>query len=174
MKTAKSITGKEFEFKQAQKTFAEFGVQYIKSWTAQELKKYRTEPVVIPYGNYGFFVGKYQVQGEQANCWRVSQHDDKVIGDFISKKTAILYCLYAMLGKHKQADELFIVDNKLGRIEQDLIFYENSLKIANKKNDKVKSAILLNRYIDAKMQRRTYQNILKKTLISAKYMNFGK
>ena len=41
------------------------------------------------------------------------------------------------------------------------------------KQDAFKSAVVLNRCIDAKMQRRALINILKKSLNSAKYLNFG-
>ena len=170
----KSTTGKKSELKRAQHLFEEFGLQYIKQWTQQELKRYQKEPVVIPIGDHGFLIGPYSVQGIHTECWQVTSClDERFVYHFISKPAAIFYCLYNIKEKYLAARELLEIDTKLGRIDLDVKHYEHALKIAQKRNDTVKYTIVLNRYIDAKMQRRTYQNILKKTLNSAKYLNFG-
>ncbi len=171
----KSIIGKKSELKKAQKEFANFGTQYIQNWTKKELKKYINKPVVIPHGEYGFFIGPYKVQGITPECWEItSRCDDRFSYIFINKLAAILYCMYSVNQKYNLASELLEIDTKLGRLSTDLKHYEFSLKNAQKKGDSTKHLILLNRYIDAKMQRQTYANILKKTLNSAKYINFGK
>jgi hypothetical protein len=170
----KFTTKRKFEFEQAQDAFATFGTRYIKNWTQQELKKYRSEPVVIPVGDYGFFIGPYIVEGIHKECWHVRQVDDRNVGDFINKSAAILYCLYSTVHKYSLANELLDLDSKLGRLHANIKNYEFSLAKAEKRNDLTKSTIMLNRYIDAKMQHRTYNNILKKTINSAKYLNFGK
>jgi hypothetical protein len=55
-------------------------------------------------------------------------------------------------------------------LDKDIEFYKYTIK--NTKNE-FKVEIALNRYSDAKMQRRSVYNILKKTLNSAKYLKFG-
>ena len=166
---AKSTTNKKSEFSQAQELFATISTQYIKEWTDKQLKNYVNEPVVIPVGSYGFLVGPYRIQGKNSSCWRVEQQDGKLIHEFISKSNAILYCLQVMKS-YSAAAELLELDRQLGRLDKDMEFYKHTIK--NAKND-FKLETALNRYNDAKMQRRAVYNILKKTLISAKYLKFG-
>ena len=166
---AKSTTNKKSEFSQAQELFATISTQYIKEWTDKQLKNYVNEPVVIPVGSYGFLVGPYRIQGKNSTCWRVEQQDGKLIHEFISKSNAILYCLQVMKS-YSAAAELLELDRQLGRLDKDMEFYKHTIK--NAKND-FKHETALNRYNDAKMQRRAVYNILKKTLISAKYLKFG-
>ena len=168
-KMAKSTTNKKLEFSQAQELFATVSTQYIKEWTDKQLKNYVNEPVVIPVGSYGFLVGPYRIQGKNSSCWRVEQQDGKLIHEFISKSNAILYCLQVMKS-YSAAAELLELDRQLGRLDKDMEFYKHTIK--NAKND-FKLETALNRYNDAKMQRRAVYNILKKTLISAKYLKFG-
>ena len=166
----KSTTGKKFEYDQMLDKFVNFGTQYIKNWTENELKHFIDKPIVIPVGNYGFFVGPFRVKGKSLYCWTVEQQDGKYVHDFVSKASAILYCLKSMKNIDG-ANQILELDRQLGRLDNDILFYKNTL--AKTKNE-FKSTIVLNRYIDAKLQRRSVLNILKKTLISAKYLNFGK
>lgn len=169
-KMEKFTTEKKSDFARAQDTFADFSTRYIKNWTDQALKKYVKEPVVIPIGDYGFFVGPYQIKGRAKNCWTVNQSDGKHIHDFVSKSNAILYCLKVIKNKSDYTDILEL-DRRLGNLDNDIAFYQFTIK--NTKNG-FKNTVALNRYIDATLQRRAVLNILKKTLISAKYLNFGK
>ncbi len=166
----KSTIEKKSEFVKAQQVFVDFSTKYIKNWTRQELKKYINQPVVIPHGNYGFFVGRFIITGQDKHCWTVEQLDGRHVHDFISKSNAILYCLQAMRNK-KEHKEILELDRQLGKLNNDIAFYKYTIQ-SNK--NKFKSTIALNRYIDAVLQRRSVMNILKKTLISAKYLNFGK
>jgi hypothetical protein len=156
----------------ARDLFTDLGLQYLKHWTQQEIAKYRSKPVVIPVGDYRFFVGPYQVAGLHQQCWTVTQFDDKHIHDFVDKVTAILYCMYATRGHYGQAEKLLDIDDKIGKLDLDIKNYESTMKLASKRKDMLKYDIVLNRCINAKMQRRELIDILKKTLISAKYLNF--
>ena len=171
MKKAKSTTKRKSELEAAQSTFAEFGTKYIKRWTEQELKQYRTQPVVIPVGNHGFFVGGFRINGVHADCWAVEKIEGRHIHDFTSKASAVIYCVSEVRQKYESAQTLLDLDTKLGRLDLNIVQYEYTL---SKTQDLVKSTAVLNRCIDAKLQRRAVLNILKKTLISAKYLNFGK
>jgi hypothetical protein len=168
---AKSTTPRKSELELAQNTFAEFGTKYIKNWTEQELKKFRSEPVVIPVGKHGFFVGPFKITGVHDNCWCVEKIEGNHIHNFISKTNAILYCLSEVKHRYHWSDEILMIDTKLGRLDADITHYQATL---SKSRDNFKLGVVLNRCIDAKIQRRVYQNILKKTLNSAKYLNFGK
>ena len=163
-----SLTKKQFN--EAKTVFAEFGTKYLINWTKKELKHYRTQPVVIPHGNHGFFIGSYKVTGITKECWAVEQLDYRHIHDFISKQSAILFCLLKVTNRQQMANELLLIDNKLGNLDNDIAQYQHTLQTSK---DKLKLGVVLNRYIDAKLQRRAYLNILKKTLNSAKYLNFG-
>lgn len=166
---AKSTTNKKLEFSKAQEHFSTVSINYIKEWTDNQLKQYINKPVVIPVGSYGFLVGPYRVQGKHATCWTVEQKDGKHLHDFVSKSNAILYCIKSMKN-FANAAELLELDRQLGKLDRDIDFYQYIIK--NYKNEfKVETA--LNRCADAKMQRRSVLNILKKTLISAKYLKFG-
>lgn len=164
-------TEKKSNFEAARAAFTEFGLNYIQSWTRQELAKYRSEPVVIPIGDYRFFVGPFQIEGVHQQCWTVSQIDDKHIHDFVDKITAILYCLHETRGQFWKASELLELDKKIGKLSSDIMHYEKSLQ--RKKQDSFKKDVAYNRLLDAKMQRKDSIQILKKTLISAKYLKFG-
>ena len=166
---AKSTTNKKSEFSRAQELFATYSTKYIKEWTDKQLKTYVNEPVVIPVGSYGFLVGPYRVQGKNSTCWRVEQQDGKVLHDFTSKSNAILYCI-KLMKNYSAAAELLELDRQLGKLEQDIEFYQHTIKNA-KSEFKIETA--LNRCTDARMQRRSVLNILKKSLISAKYLKFG-
>jgi hypothetical protein len=168
-KMAKFSTNQKNELDQAQQLFATVGTKYIKEWTDKQLKTYINEPVVIPVGSYGFLIGPYRIQGKNSTCWRVEQQDGRVLHDFVSKTNAILYCI-KLMKNYAAAAELLELDRQLGRLDRDIEFYQYTIK--NTKNDfKIETA--LNRCTDAKMQRRAVLNILKKTLISAKYLKFG-
>jgi hypothetical protein len=165
----KSTTGKRTDLIKAHDVFVDFSTKYIKNWTQQELKKYINQPVVIPIGNYGFFVGRYRIQGTAKNCWSVKQLDGKHVHDFVTKLNAILYCVRSMQNKSNYLDILEL-DRQLGKLDNDITFYKHTLDHAK---SSFKNTIALNRYIDATLQRRAVLNILKKTLISAKYLKFG-
>lgn len=169
-KMGKSTTGKKSDFIKAQDAFVDFSTKYLKDWTKQELKKYLNEPVVIPVGDYGFLVGPYRINGQSSSCWRVEQQDGTILHDFVSKSNAILYCI-KLMKNYAAAAELLELDRKLGKLDNDMAFYKHTIDYT--KNG-FKNTIALNRYMDAKLQRRAVLNILKKTLISAKYLNFGK
>ena len=166
----KSTTKRKFEFVKAQKTFVDFGTEYLKNWTDKELKKFVNEPVVIPVGKYGFFVGRYRIRRHATNCWTVEQIDGRHIHDFVTKSNAIIYCLKSMQNKADFRDILEL-DRQLGKLDNDIAFYKNTIECTK---NTFKNTVALNRYIDATLQRRAVLNILKKTLISAKYLNFGK
>jgi len=166
----KSTTKRKFDFQDAQDAFVNFGIQYIKHWTDKQLKTYITKPVVIPIGDYGFLVGPYVITGKSKHCWSTKQQDGRFIHDFVSKTNAIIYCIRAMKNK-ADANDILELDRQLGKLDNDIVFYQNTL---NCSKNQFKNEITLNRYIDAKLQRRNVLNILKKTLISAKYVNFGK
>jgi len=158
------------EFENAEQVFTNFGTKYLIDWTQQELKKFRTEPVVIPAGNYGFLVGTYKIIGQSNDCWRVEQLDNTWIHSFISKQNAILFCLLEITNKQKMANELLQLDHKLGNLLNDVKIYKH---ILDKSKDKQKNAIILSRYTDAKAQCKINYEFLKKTLNSAKYLKFG-
>ena len=170
-KMGKSTTGKKADFIKAQNAFVDFSTTYLKEWTKQELKKYRNEPVVIPINDHGFFVGDFRITGVHSACWAVEKIDGRHIHDFTSKASAVIYCVSEVRQKYESAQTLLDLDTNLGRLDLNIVQYEYTL---SKTQDLVKSTAVLNRYIDAKLQRRAVLNILKKTLISAKYLNFGK
>jgi hypothetical protein len=168
MKTAKSHI--KNEFKRAQNTFAEVGTQYLKDWTQKQLTEYKNTPVIIPVGNHGFFIGTYKVTEIHNFCWRVEQQDGRFIHEFTSRLPAIIYCVNSIKYRYAEAQRILELDAKIGRLDTNIMQYEYVLSL---KQDAFKSAVVLNRCIDAKMQRRALINILKKSLNSAKYLNFG-
>lgn len=167
-----STTKRKYDFDNATEAFTDFGLNYIKTWTKQELAKYRSEPVVIPIGDYRFFIGPFQVIGKHNKCWTVEQFDNKHVHDFVDKITAILYCLYETRGQFAKANELLELDKKIGKLSCDIMYYQNTLGTGAKKQDTFRQNVALNRMSDAKIQRKESIEILKKTLISAKYLNF--
>jgi len=142
---------------------------YIINWTKKELRKFVNQPVVIQIGDYGFCVGKYTITGKSKKSWAV-HNNDQFIHDFTSKTNAILYCLCETTNSYSSAKELLDLDSKIGRLENDLEQYKHCLTTTK---DKFKIELFLNRYLDAKYQYKAQNDILKKTLKSAKYLKFG-
>lgn len=167
------MKAKSFTRKKSNKTknkITDLATRYLVQWTKKELQKFITEPVVIQTSDHGFLVGKFKVVGQAKYCWTVEQADNKLVHDFISKANAILYCLYEVSGRYKLAKELLDLDTKLGKLENDISQYKNTLSISK---DRFKLDLALNRYSEAKSLQKSYNDILKKTLKSAKYFNFG-
>lgn len=168
-----SRTKKESRLNKTRNFFVNFGINYIKNWTKQELEQFKTQPVIIPCGTHGFLIGKYTINKIHDSCWRVTEFDDEHYKDFCVKQSAVVYCYYLIVGRYKQAAELLDTNIKLGREESNILFFKRSIKKSNQKKDHKKSEIMLNRYIDSKLKRDTYMKLLKKTLSRAKYINFG-
>ena len=133
------------------------GVTYLKRFTKKELNKFKNKPVIIPSGDYRFFVGPYVVNGLQKDCWQVTL-DGRLIHNFLSKINAFLYCVEW--------------DNKLGNLTSDILYYEKHIKLATDCGDIDRKEIIVNRYIDARLQQTYAQDKLQKTINSAKYNNF--
>jgi len=165
---AKSFTKKRLNNKE--KKLVNLATSYLIDWTKKELGKYINEPVVIPYGDHGFLIGKFQVKGIAKNCWAVERLDGKVIHNFISKANAVLYCLCEVSNNYNSARELLVLDDKIGRLENDMLQYQ---RILLNSKDTFKTQLIYNRYIDARYQHRANTDILKKTLKLAKYSKFG-
>lgn len=170
MKTAKSTIKRKFEIELAQNVIADIGTYYLKTWTKKELDKYKTTPVVIPIGNHGFLIGTHKITGIHPTCWLVEQQDGKAVHHFISKINAIVYCVNTVMGRYMPAHSLLELDTKIGRLDMDILRYEH---IIGSNKDAFKTTVALNRCINAKIERKALYNILKKTLNTAKYMNFG-
>ena len=81
-----------------------------------------------------------------------------------------MYCVNSIKQQYTEAQKLLDLDTKIGRLEVNIVQYEYTLA---HQQDSLKHGVVLNRCIDAKMQRRALINILKKSLNSAKYLNFG-
>jgi hypothetical protein len=143
---------------------------YIISWTKKELNRFIDEPVIIQLGEYGFLVGNYKISGLNKNCWTVNKYTGEFVHHFISKTNAILYCTYEVSKNYKSAAELLDLDSKIGKLENDIVVYK-SILLNNQ--DKFKKELIFNRYLDARYQLKTLSDILKKTLIFAKYNKFG-
>lgn len=171
MKTDQSTIKRKLNLELAQDIITDLGVTYLKKWTETELKLYRTTPIVIPTGDYGFLVGTYRITGINSHCWQVNQIDGKFIHNFMSKTNAVLYCIFIMKSKYIMAQDLLNLDRKIGNLEADIASYGYFL--GKKTKDDFKYTVMLNRYVDAKMKKKALNNILKKTVNAAKYMNFG-
>jgi len=169
MKKEKFTTRKKF--KEVRQVFSEFGIKYITEWTEKQLQNYKNQPVIIPRGNYGFLLGTYEINGIHSACWRVKvQNEDNIIHDFQSKLAAIIYCYYLINNKLLPAYELAELDGKLGRLDLDILYFKNSLKNCK---DTFKWNIINDRYYQSIRRKNQLSEILKKTLKSAKYLNFG-
>ncbi len=143
---------------------------YIINWTKQELKKFNTQPVVIQTGDYEFLVGKYRIKGISKKCWSVHVHD-QLQHDFTCKANAILYSLCETNCDFDAAKDLLELDNQIGKLETDLEQYKHTLALTK---DKFKTELYFHRYLHTKYQYQSLNEILKKTLKSAKYTKFGK
>jgi hypothetical protein len=165
---AKSIT--ERRIKEAQQIFAEFGIKYITEWTEKQLQTYKNKPVIIPRGDYGFLIGTFEINGIHPLCWRVKyQKEETVVHDFHSKMAAIIYCFYILQNKLTPANQLLELDAKVGRLDIDIVNFQHSLKTCQ---NTLKWRVLNDRYNEAVSRKNQLSVILKKTLNSAKYLNF--
>jgi|AntAceMinimDraft_11_1070367.scaffolds.fasta_scaffold00858_9 hypothetical protein len=147
------------------------GVAYIKRFTNKELNKFKNKPVVIPVGNYRFFIGPYEVKGIHKDCWEVTR-DGQYIHNFLSKLNAMLYCIGCTRDQYQQSCEIKKWDSRLGNLTTDLVYYARHIKIEQGRGDIDKKEMFTNRYIDAKLQQEHAIINLQKTINSAKYNNF--
>ena len=168
MKKAKSSTKKE---KVLADIALSLGIAYLKRFTTKEINKYKNQPVVIQSGDYRFFVGPFVVEGLGKDCWKVTL-DGRYIHNFLSKLNAILYCLSYVKDKYAQSNNILNWDNQVGNLTADCQRYEKHIKLATQRGDKQRKEILLNRYIEARLQQKEALANLKKTINSAKYNNF--
>ena len=152
-------------------TFLSLGVAYLKQFTDKQLNAFRNEPVVIPSGKYRFFVGPYIVKGLEKSSWQVS-YDGTTIHVFLSKVNALLFCLTDIRNNYQTSRDIIKWDSKLSNLLADLQHYEKNINTATKQGNTEKKEILLNRYIDAKLQQKYATSNLRKTINSAKYNNF--
>ena len=148
------------------------GVAYIKRFTNNELNKFKNKPVVIPLGDYRFFVGPYEIKGIHKDCWEVTR-DRQLVHCFLSRLNAILYCLSCIKDLYTQSRNILEYDTKLGNLNSDLQHYTKNIRVAQDRKDSERKEILLNRYIDAKLRQKKAVANLRKTINSAKYINFG-
>ena len=168
MKKAKSSTKKE---KVLADIALSLGIAYLKRFTTKEINKYKNQPVVIQSGDYRFFIGPFVVEGLGKDCWEVTL-DGKYIHNFLSKLNAMLYCLSCIKDKYQQSRDILSWDNQVGNLTADCQRYEKHIKLATQRGDKQRKEILLNRYIEARLQQKDALANLKKTIKSAKYNNF--
>ena len=165
---AKSFSRKILNRKE--KHIVNLATNYLLNCTKKELGKYRDEPVVIQVGNHGFLVGNFKIDGKHKDCWVTESLDSSFQHSFISKANAILYCMCEVTKRYDAAKELLDLDSKIGKLENDILQYQH---IMAKSKDPIKTKVILNRYFDARYQYKAFNDILKKTLKSAKYSKFG-
>mgnify|MGYP000235842570 CR=1 FL=1 len=129
------------------------GVAYIKRFTNNQLNTFRNKPVVIPLGDYRFFVGPYEIKGIHKDCWEVTR-DRQLVHCFLSRLNAILYCLSCIKDLYTQSRNILEYDTKLGNLNSDLQHYTKNIRVAQDRKDSERKEILLNSQIEEENNRK--------------------
>lgn len=152
---------------------ADLTTQYLKSWTNKEIKRLALQenvPVCLPVGDHGFLVGTHKIEKLGTSCWRVLDHNDILIHDFSRKLSAVFYCFTTQSKKINLADRILNADIKVGKLESDQRFYQNTRLQSTKKKDYFRLDLSTSRSLDTEIRLKYAIEELEKTINIAKYL----
>lgn len=149
------------------KPIAEYGFQRVASWTASaltELQKTSKTPIVVELANGDFTVGTSRIEKVSQACWKVGSLE------FVSKRSAIVYCALVHVSRLSEARELYALDAIVGKLDVDKTTFRAKLDKAHAENDSFRIDLFSSRYADAKDRLTKAKQELEKILNKAKYI----
>jgi hypothetical protein len=109
---------------------------YVKRWTRQELGKLQNEknPVCIPV-NDGYRIGLYHLQVYPNKICEVYDPNGELVQTFENKISAILYTIYTIKRKYRNADEIISINGQINKNYTDVVALRHSIETARRKKD---------------------------------------
>jgi hypothetical protein len=173
MKTVKSSIKNESEDLKILKAAITATATYINQWTEHEVNALSVKdkmPYIYPIDNLGFIIGHYRVLNHNGE-WQVRTYDN-LVHTFTEKLSAIFYVLCELTRRYKLSNNLLMADSNVGRLRNDVVHYENSVRKSKVNKDYVSSDIWVARLTEANLQLRIANAELKKSLNTAKYIKY--
>jgi hypothetical protein len=173
MKMAKSSTKNELplaELKAAVRATA----LYLSQWTehqVQQLSINNRTPYIWPIDNVGYIIGHYRILNDKGS-WQVRNYDNKLLHSFTEKLGAVFYALCILTKRYVLADNLKLADETVGRLRNDIVHYESSIKRAKTAKKYDSADIWTARLFDARLHLQYANNELQKSLSHAKYIKY--
>jgi hypothetical protein len=146
---------------------------YINQWTEHEVNSISIRdrmPYIYPIDNLGFIIGHYRILNNKGE-WQV-RTADKLIHSFTEKLSAIFYVLCELTKRYKLSNNLLLADKTVGRLRNDMVHYEASVKRAKVNKDYDRADIWTARLQDATVQLQMANTELRKSLNTAKYIKY--
>lgn len=146
--------------------------RYVNQWTTKELFRLAqtsTKPICLPRPDAGYFIGKYEVwpQSGQWICQNYFTHETL---NFNQKQSAVFYSLCNSAGYVKLADAIANSDAEITKLQNDLEFYNHSLRISTSKADEFRMILYKSRITDTRFKLNIVFKQLQKTIRHAKYL----
>jgi hypothetical protein len=128
-------------------------------------------PYIYPIDNLGFIIGHYRVLNKSGE-WQVRTHSNALVHTFTEKLSAIFFVLCELTKRYKLSGNLLSADSSVGRLRNDIIHYEASIKRAKVNKEYDKADIWVARLTEANLQLRIANTELRKSLNTAKYIKY--
>lgn len=175
MKTDASSTKKESLDAEALNAAISITAKYLNQWTEHQVNSLSIKdkmPYIWPLDNLGYLIGHYRVLNNKGE-WQVRNQHNVLIHTFTEKLSAVFYVLCELTKRYKLSENLLLADRTVGRLKNDIVHYENSVKRAKVNKDYVSVDIWAARLNDVLLQLQTANIELQKSLTRAKYIKFG-
>jgi hypothetical protein len=127
-------------------------------------------PYIYPIENLGFIIGHYRVLNKNDE-WQVRTHD-RLVHTFTEKLSAIFYVLCELTKRYRLSGSLLLTDGTVGRLRNDVVHYEKSIRKAKVNKDYDSVDIWVARLTEANLQLRIANAELRKSLNTAKYIKY--
>lgn len=148
-------------------------VKSIHHWTKAQLNKIKTNekvPVCVPIGTNRLLVGSYYVEKITDRVWRVKDNNQEFVHDFVSRPSAVFYCVCVQTNQLPLSNKLLKYDNQLGLLEADFSLLKIRFKQAQTKKDSFYIQLYAAKLAQIIVQQKEARHLLEKTLKSAKYL----
>jgi hypothetical protein len=144
MKMVKSYTRRKFVKKKATNKFPDQVTQltnqatdYIKQWTQRELGKLqdnRDTSICIPT-NTGYKIGLYNLQVNPNKTCGLYDRNNDLVHVFESKISAILYTIYTIKRRYRDADDILRLDTDINKNYTDMLTLRRGIARATLEKD---------------------------------------
>jgi hypothetical protein len=148
-------------------------VKLIHHWTKTQLGNVTNKqmpPICLPVGDKRLMVGAYSVEKLSGNIWRVRDNNRELVHDFVSRPSAVFFCVCVQTNQIPLSHELLKNDNQLGLLESELSILNARFKRAITGGDKFVVQLYAAKLVEAIAHRKKAKAVLEKTLRSAKYL----
>lgn len=141
-------------------------LERVADWTKKELEELQRNtklPICVPLQSGDYLVATYKVEKISSVCWRVEELE------FVDKRSAIFYCALMHLARVNDANELYEIDYKVGKLDLDKSAFRVRLDKAHESGDSFKIDLYSSRFDETKQKLVQAKQELEKSISRAKY-----